>query len=59
MDALPVAVWSVPVLEVAMVAAVAVGAVATAGALVLCAETGATAAVAGDKAAVEVGWAAG
>ena len=52
MDTLPVAAWSVPLLEAAMV-----GAVATAGTLVLCADTGTAAAVAGDEAAVEVGWA--
>ena len=59
MDTLPVAAWPVPLLEAAMVATAAVGAVATAGALTPCADTGATAAVAGDEAAVEVGWAGG
>ncbi len=56
---MPVTAWPVPLLVAAMVATAAAGAVTTAGALVLCADTGATAAVAGDEAAVEVGWAGG
>lgn len=59
MDTLPVGAWPVAQLGAAMVATAAVGEVATAGVLVLCANTGATAAVAGDEAAVEVGWAGG